>query len=108
MGVDVDKECIGGPASEDHDFGGGDVGEKEGHGGTGADGLVANFVGFKTKGGLAAKDGTGSADGLFGEGIGDEEGGVFKPNRVHGGGGGEVGNGAANALNNGSPALDRA
>ena len=106
LGADVDKEGVGGPSSEYHDFGGGDVGKEESHGGARADGFVANFMGFETKGGPAAKDGTSGSEGLLGKGAGDKEGCVCQPNGVDGGGGREVGDGSANALNDGAPAFD--
>ena len=41
---DVDEEGIGGPPPEDHDAGGGDIVEEQGHRGSRADGFVSDFV----------------------------------------------------------------
>ncbi len=82
----VDEERVGRSATKDHNLGGGGVGQEECHGGSGADGLVTNFVWFKAECRFAAKDGAGGAQGLFGEGVGDEEGGVRKADGVDRGG----------------------
>jgi hypothetical protein len=52
---------------------------------------------FKTEGGLAAKEGASSAEGLFSKGVGDEQGGVRNPDGIDSGRWGVVGDGTADA-----------
>ena len=57
LGADVDEEGVGTPASQDHDFGGRVVFEEKGHRCPGANGAVADFRSFESKGLLATEQG---------------------------------------------------
>ena len=52
---DVDKERVGGPATENHDLGSRDVIDEERHRCTRADRLVSDLEGIKSEGGFASE-----------------------------------------------------
>jgi hypothetical protein len=54
LGSDINKECIRGPASEDHDLGGAMVHEEERHGSARTDGSVPDLLRMESEDFLAA------------------------------------------------------
>ena len=73
--ANVDKEGVRRPAAEDHDLGCGVIHEEEGHGSTGADGVIAYFRGGESKLLFATEGLTGVTEQGKGEATGDLGGG---------------------------------
>jgi hypothetical protein len=66
------EEGVGGPSTQDHYFGRGDVIDEKGHGRARADGLVPNLVRVESEGCFSTEGGACGAEDLEDAGVGDE------------------------------------
>jgi hypothetical protein len=98
LGADVNKKGIGRPSAEDHDFGGAVIHKEERHGSAGSNRTVADFVGLKAEGFLAAEEGACVAQEQFCESVGDKLYCAMFGDGAQRGCGGEIRDGSPNSL----------